>query len=107
MGRALTGVGLNELLCLTCLESEMTTTDSELTMKARGVARCLSYNDDEPQAAAKHLLLEMAHRIDTKDIRVHKKRDGYLLINGVGKARFMTWPERIRWMLFGVRPERV
>lgn len=85
----------------------MTTTDSELTMKARGVAKCLTYNNDEPQAAAKHLLLEMAHRIDTKNVRVHKKRDGYLLINGVGKARFMTWPERIRWMLFGVRPERV
>ena len=84
----------------------MTVTDSELTVKARSVAKCLTYND-EPQAAAKHLLLEMAHRIDTNDIRVHKKRDGLLLINGIGKARFMTLAERIRWMLFGVRPERV
>ncbi|MBP7657405.1 MAG: hypothetical protein KA742_12780 [Pseudoxanthomonas sp.] len=85
----------------------MTVTDSELTMKARSVAKCLTYNDDEPQAAAKHLLLEMAHRIDANDIRIHKKRDGLLLINGIGKARFMTLAERIRWMLFGVRPERV
>lgn len=85
----------------------MTTTDSELTMKARGVAKCLTYNDDEAQAAAKHLLLEMAHRIDAKDIRVHKKRDGILLVNGTGKARFMTWPERIRWFLFGVLPGAV
>lgn len=85
----------------------MTTTDSELTIKARGVARCLTYNDDTPQAQAKHLLLEMAHRIDTKDIRVHKKRDGLLIINGVGKSRYMTWPERLRWTLLGVRPERV
>ncbi len=85
----------------------MTITDSELTMKARGVAKCLTYNDDEPQAAAKHLLLEMAHRIDAKDIRVHKKLDGLLLINGTGKARFMTWPERICWSLFGVLPRLV
>lgn len=61
----------------------MTTTDSELTIKAREVARCLTYNDDKPQAEAKHLLLEMAHRIDAKDIRIHKKRDGLLLVNGL------------------------
>lgn len=85
----------------------MTVTDSELTMKARGVAKSLTHNDDAPQAEAKHLLLEMAHRIDAKDIRVHKKRDGLLLINGIGKARFMTWQERLRWILFGALPERV
>ncbi len=82
-------------------------TDSELTIKAREVARHLTYNDDTAQAQAKHLLLEMAHRIDTKDIRIHKKRDGLLLVNGVGKARFMTWAERLRWKFFGLRPERV
>ena len=91
----------------TPLENDMTTTDSELTIKAREVARCLTYNDDKPQAEAKHLLLEMAHRIDAKDIRIHKKRDGLLLVNGLGRARFMTLAERIRWMLFGTRPERV
>ena len=67
----------------------------------------MTYNDDKPQAEAKHLLLEMAHRIDTKDIRIHKKRDGLLLVNGIGKARFMTLAERLRWMLFRARPERV
>jgi hypothetical protein len=50
--------------------------DTDLTMKARSVAKCLTYNDDGPQAAAKHLLLEMAHRIDTTVITIHKKRDG-------------------------------
>lgn len=40
---------------------------NELTMKARGVARCLTYNDDTPQAEAKHMLLEMAHRLDALD----------------------------------------
>lgn len=85
----------------------MITTDSELTIKAREVARCLTYNADDPQAAAKHLLLEMAHRIDARDIRVHKKMDGMLLVNGIGKTRFMTFIERIRWIFFGVLPEQV
>ncbi len=47
------------MLCITPLENDMTTTDSELTIKAREVARNLTYNDDKPQAEAKHLLLEM------------------------------------------------
>lgn len=81
--------------------------DSDLTTKARSVAKCLTYNDDEPQAAAKHLLLEMAHRIDAAVITIHKKRGGLLISNAVGKCRFMTWPERIRWTLFGVTPKRV
>ena len=53
---------------------------SELTTKARSVARCLTYNDDTHQAAAKHLLLELAHRLDSSEIRAHKKTDGLLLI---------------------------
>lgn len=32
---------------------------SELTDKARGIARCLTYNDDVHQAAAKHMLREI------------------------------------------------
>ena len=81
--------------------------DSELTMKARGVAKCLTYNDDEHQAAAKHLLLEMAHRIDAKDIRAWKNRDGVIVRNGSGKERYMTLRERIKWLLFDALPQRV
>lgn len=38
--------------------------NSALADKARGVARCLTYNGNEYEAAAKHLLREMAHRLD-------------------------------------------
>ncbi len=79
---------------------------SELTGKARGVARCLTYND-EHQAAAKHLLLEMAHRLDDLDIRAHKKAGGILLLNGKGKARYATLKERVLYRLFGVLPRAV
>lgn len=80
---------------------------SDLTLKARGIARCLTYNDDQHQAAAKHMLLEMAHRLDTLDIRAHKKTDGLLLINGIGKSRFATLKERMLYYVFGVLPKNI
>jgi hypothetical protein len=82
-------------------------TDNELSLKARGVARCLSYNGNEHEAAAKHLLHEMAHRLDTRDIRVSKKADGLLMTNGIGRARFMTWRESLKYRLFGIVPSRL
>lgn len=81
--------------------------DNQLTIKARAIARCLSYNGNVHEAAAKHMLLEMAHRIDTKTIRVHKKNDGLLLINGIGKARYMTFREKLQYRIFKVLPARV
>ncbi len=80
---------------------------NELTLKARGIARCLTYNDDTPQAEAKHMLHEMAHRLDTLDIRAHKKADGLLLVNGIGKSRYATLKERGLFWLFGVLPREV
>lgn len=79
----------------------------DLTIRARSIARCLSYNDDEHQAAAKHTLLEMAHRLDTQDVRVHAKADGLLLINGLGKARYATFKETLLYRVFGVVPKVV
>lgn len=79
----------------------------ELTDKARGIARCLTYNYDENQSSAKHILREMAHRLDTLDIRAHKKSDGLLLVNGIGKARFATVKERVLYRLFGILPKEV
>lgn len=79
----------------------------ELTIKARSIARCLTYNDDTPQAEAKHMLQEMAHRLDTMNIRVHKKADGLLLVNGIGNARYATLKERILFKVFGVIPRKV
>lgn len=77
--------------------------DSQLTTKARGIARCLTYNDDTPQAEAKHMLLELAHRLDALDVRAK----GGLLVNAAGKCRRMTFAERLKWLLFGVLPRGV
>lgn len=82
------------------------TSDSELAAKAKSVASLLTYNES-PQAEAKHLLKEMAHRLDTRNIRVHKKKGGYLIINGRGSCRFMTFKETMLYILFKVVPERI
>lgn len=85
----------------------MTIPTARLTSRAREIARCLTYNEDSTQAEAKHMLREMAHRLDTLEIRVHKKKDGLLFINGVGKARYATLKERIMYRLFGVLPDKL
>lgn len=82
-------------------------TNTELTIKARSIARCLTYNDDLAQAQAKHMLLEMAHRLDALGVRAHKKRDGLLLVNGIGQSRYATLKERVLYQLFGVMPRAV
>lgn len=76
--------------------------NSELTDKARGVARTLTYNDDAPQAQAKHMLLEMAHRLDVANVRLHRKKDGVLACTALGSARYLTLRERVAcWLLKG------
>ena len=81
--------------------------ESELASQCQGVAKCLTYND-EHQAAAKHVLLEASHRLDSHAVRVHRKKDGLLIINARGKSRFMTLRERLAmWLLRGkleIRP---
>ena len=84
----------------------MTVSDSSLTDKAREIARCLSYNGNDIQAEAKQIIREMAHRIDSRDIRVHEKKDGLLLINTLGAARFMTLKERFAYRLFDAVPNK-
>ncbi len=82
--------------------------ESKLASKCQGVARCLTYNDDKHQSAAKHTLLEASHMLDQHAVRVHRKRDGLLIINARGKSRFMTLRERLAmWLLRGkleIRP---
>ena len=82
-------------------------TDSELATKAQGIARCLSYNGNEYEAAAKHILLEMASRLDNKVSRVHKKKDGFLIVNARGGSRFLTFKESMLYRLFGILPNKV
>jgi hypothetical protein len=79
----------------------------KLTTQARDVARTLTYNDDQPQAKAKHLLFEMASKLDTLDIRISKKKDGILLVNGIGECRFCTFKESLLYRIFGVIPKQV
>lgn len=79
-------------------------TDSEAIEAAQGAARCLTYNDDKPQAVAKHMLHEMAHRLGAKTLRVHRKKDGMLLVTAFGRSRFMTLRERVLYRLFDVVP---
>ena len=77
---------------------------NELTCKARSIARCLTYNDDVHQASAKHMLLEMAHRLDMLNVRAAWENDGLLLINGLGRVRYATIKERLLFQLFGILP---
>ena len=82
-------------------------TDSELATRAQSIARCLSYNGNEHEAAAKHTLLEMASRLNNKVSRVHKKKDGFLIVNARGGSRFLTFKESILYRFFGVLPNKV
>lgn len=77
--------------------------DSQLTTKARGIARRLTYNADTPQAEAKHMLLELAHRLDALNVHVN----GGFVVNAAGKYRRMTLSEHLKWLLFGVLPRKV
>ena len=77
--------------------------DSELIDRAQGMARGLSYNDTM-QGPVKHTLHELAHRLGAKTLRIHKKKDGLMLITAYGQARFMTLGERLMYRLFGVVP---
>ena len=45
--------------------------------------------------------LEASHALDAHSIRVHRKRDGLLMVNARGKSRFMTLRERIAYWLLG------
>lgn len=74
---------------------------SDLASKCQGLARCLTYNDKPLEAKTKHLLLEASHALDAHSIRVHRKRDGLLMVNARGKSRFMTLRERIAYWLLG------
>ena len=81
--------------------------NANITVKAREVAHCLTYNDDTHQAQAKFLLIELSHRLDSLNVRARKKKDGLLLINAIGKSRYATIKERILYKLFNVLPSKV
>lgn len=82
-------------------ETTRNESQADLALKCQGAARCLTYNDTAKEASAKHLLLAASHALDSHSIRVHKKRDGLLIINARGKSRFMTVRERLAYWLLG------
>jgi len=77
--------------------------DYEAINKALGVARTLTYNE-KPQDVAKHMLHELAHRLGAKTVRVHKKKDGLLLLSAFGQSRYLTLKESILYRVFKVVP---
>lgn len=81
---------------------------SQLANRCASLARSMTYNGDDIECEAKHTLRECSYFIDSQVCRVHKKRDGMLLLNARGKSRYLTWRERIaRWLLSGkleIRP---
>lgn len=82
--------------------------ESKLASKCQGVAGCLSYNGPKHEAEAKHVLHEASYALDRHAVRVSEDFPGLLIINARGKARYMTWRERLaRWLLKGaleIRP---
>lgn len=78
--------------------------ESKMADKCQGIAHCLSYNEKR-EVEAKHMLLEAAHFFDSNSIKVHKKRDGLLMINARGKARYMNYKERVAMWLLGGKME--
>lgn len=78
---------------------------SVLGTRCAELARAISYHDPEPVGAIKHTLREAAYFIDSQCIRVHRKRDGLLMITARGKARFMTWRERLAYWLLRNKTE--
>lgn len=78
---------------------------ANLASTCQNIARSLTYNDRPIEAKAKHTLLEASHALDSSAIRVHKKRDGMLIVNARGKSRFMTLRERIAYWLLGDNTE--
>lgn len=82
--------------------------ESKLASQCQGIARCLSYNSGHHEGEAKHALIEASMILDKHAVRVHRKKDGLLVISARGKSRFMTWRERLAfWLLKGkleIRP---
>lgn len=77
---------------------------SKIASQCQGVARNLSYNDGV-SGDAKHMLIEASHALDSQSTKVHKKKDGLLIINARGKSRFMTIKERIAYFMLDGKTE--
>lgn len=75
--------------------------NSTVATRCQSAAHNLSYNGSQQESAAKHALVEASRALDHTSVRVHKKKDGLLLVDARGKSRFMTWKERIAYWILG------
>ena len=75
--------------------------------KAVVVARTLTYNDDKPQAEAKHLLLELTQCLSAKCTSIGKSGGRLIVINLLGRWRYLTLTERILYRCFNIVPAAV
>lgn len=78
--------------------------NSDLIDRAHAISACMSYDDDTPNGNAKMMMRELCHRLGQRTVRIHKKKDGYLMTTLLGEARFLTWKEAVMWRLFGWPP---
>ena len=79
--------------------------NSKLIDKAQAIAACLSYNDDTNSGNPKEMIRELCHRLGSNTVRIHKKRDGYLMVNLFGSARYLTFMEGMLWRFLKLPPE--
>lgn len=75
-----------------------------MTDEARAVARVLSYGGDAAEAKAKHLLLEMAHALDRRNVGIVPLQGRPVVRDGLWRHRPLTLRERLLWRLFGAVP---
>lgn len=79
---------------------------AELALRVRTAAILLAVDDGNKQQL-KELLFQTARHLEKLDIRVHKKADGLLLLDGRGGCRFATLKERLLYRFFNVLPSKI
>ena len=80
--------------------------DNKLSLKARGLARTMSYDGNgKAEGETKAILLELAHRIDRANVRVTSIKGKVVFMDGLGKSRPPTLKEIFLLRVFGVMPK--
>ena len=85
----------------------MTSYEANLPNNARSIARQMSYSNSDIESKAKFLLIELADKLDSKNIEIKKKADGLMIINGHGRVRYLNWKETLAFKLLKIIPSKV
>jgi hypothetical protein len=81
--------------------------NQQITLKSRGIAQCLSFNNGKPEADAKKIILELSHRLDSREINAKFKNGRLLLRNEIGSSRYATFLETISYLISGALPYKI